>query len=176
MMRVIAGRLGGRQFDSPHSHRTHPMSDKMRGAMFNILGDIDGLTVLDPFGGSGALSFEAVSRGAKESLIIENDKPAQRVIAENIKALGLATVKLVKAGAGPWLETNSDARFDLVLCDPPYDDLQHNLLRRLAGSVASGGLFVLSYPADGAEPELPNLAVIKQQAYGDAQLIFYRAE
>ena len=69
-MRVIAGRLGGRLFDSPHTRRTHPMSDKARGALFNMLGDIEGMHVLDPFAGTGALSFEAISRGAASALAI----------------------------------------------------------------------------------------------------------
>ena len=60
-MRIIAGTLGGRNFDSK-SQATHPMSEKMRGALFNVLGDIDGLKVLDCFAGSGAIGFEAISR------------------------------------------------------------------------------------------------------------------
>ena len=70
-MRVIAGRLGGRNFDSPKTQRTHPMSDKVRGALFNALGDLGGLTVLDAFAGSGACSLEAASRGATEVLAID---------------------------------------------------------------------------------------------------------
>ena len=62
-MRIIAGSLGGRVFKAPSGHRTHPMSEKIRGAIFNALGDISDLTVLDAFTGSGALCFEAVSRG-----------------------------------------------------------------------------------------------------------------
>src|SRR3954464_3149409 len=96
-MRIIAGRLGGRQFNSPKGHRTHPMSEKGRGALFNALGDISGLTVLDAFAGSGALSFEAISRRAASVLAIDSDKNAQRAIAENIASLGLSRqVKLIK--------------------------------------------------------------------------------
>jgi len=95
-MRIIAGRLGGRLFDSPHSHKTHPMSDKARGALFNILGDISGMSVLDPFAGTGAISFEAVSRGAAGAVAIELDKQAQKVITANIASLGLIhEVKLI---------------------------------------------------------------------------------
>jgi 16S rRNA (guanine966-N2)-methyltransferase len=175
-MRVIAGTLGGRQFASPGSFKTHPMSDKMRGALFNILGDISGLDVLDAFGGSGALSLEAVSRGAARALVIEQDRPAQRVITDNIAALGQGNkIKLVKAPANAWLQTNQDASFDLVLCDPPYHDLQPSLLQRLTACVKPGGLFVLSYPGGAPEPPaFATIELIKHELYGDAGLYFYR--
>lgn len=176
-MRIIAGRLGGLLFDSPGTFRTHPMSDKARGALFNILGDIEGLTVLDPFAGTGALSFEAISRGAASAVAIEMDKPAQRVVAQNIAALKLDDrVRLIRASANAWLQTNPDASFDLVLCDPPYNDLQVNLLQRLAAIVAPEGIFVLSWPGSTALPELKGLTQIERRSYGDAQLGFYRKE
>jgi 16S rRNA (guanine966-N2)-methyltransferase len=174
-MRIISGRLGGRLFDSPGSAKTHPMSDKMRGALFNILGDIEGLTVLDAFAGSGALGFEAASRGAGSALAIDSDLAAQKVIEKNIRQLGLAgSVKLIKATANAWLGTNKDAQFDIVLCDPPYHDLQPNLLVRLTACVKPGGLFVLSWPGGQDPPELLNLEQVENRSYGDGQLIFYR--
>ena len=88
-MRIIAGRLGGRVFSTPHSARTHPMADRVRGALFNVLGDLSGLTVFDPFTGSGALAYEAVSRGAATVLCIDTDKAAQKTVKENISALGI---------------------------------------------------------------------------------------
>ena len=70
-MRIIAGDLKGREFKSPRGRTTRPMSEKTRGALFNTLGDIEGLSVLDGFAGSGALVFEAISRGAVSALAIE---------------------------------------------------------------------------------------------------------
>jgi 16S rRNA (guanine966-N2)-methyltransferase len=172
-MRVIAGTLGGRQFSSPKSPKTHPMSDKARGALFNVLGDISGLDILDPFAGTGAFSFEAVSRGAASSIAIEQDKLAQRIIQENIQTLQLSEhIKLVKAGAGAWLKTNPTATFDLVLCDPPYNDLQPNLLEQLAGRITADGVFVLSWPDGVVLPALP-LELLQHKKYGDATLAFY---
>lgn len=175
-MRIIAGNLGGRTFNSPHGHRTHPMSDKIRGALFNALGDIDGLTVLDAFAGSGALCFEAVSRGAQSALAIEQDRLAQRTIAENIRDLNLGRqVKLIKASANAWLQTRSDNQhFDIVLLDPPYDDTQAALLQRLVNIVAPGGIVALSWPTDQPTPVFDTLKEIKRRTYGDAQLVFYR--
>lgn len=175
-MRVIAGRLGGRSFESPHSFKTHPMSDKMRGALFNMLGDIGGLTVLDAFAGSGALSFEAVSRGATAAVAIDNDRGAQKTITSNMTQLGVnREVKLIKASANAWLQTNPEARFDIVLCDPPYTDLQPNLLARLTHTVKPGGLYVLSWPGNQESPEvLTGLIQLDRRNYGDGSLVIYR--
>ena len=174
-MRIIAGSLGGRTFESPHGHRTHPMSDKIRGALFNTLGDIAGLTVLDAFAGSGAICFEAISRGARSAVAIEQDRLAQRTIDENIRALKLQrSVKLIKASAGAWLQTNQTSQYDLVILDPPYDDTQPNLLQRLAATVKPGGLLILSWPGDQDVPVFAALQEIKRRSYGDAQLVFYR--
>ena len=174
-MRVIAGTLGGRNFDSPHGHRTHPMSDKMRGALFNALGDIDGLTVLDAFAGTGALSFEALSRGAAQALAIEQDHAAQLIIAANLKNLGLnGKIKLVKANASGWSDNNLATQFDLILADPPYDHLQPELLQKLIRHLAPAGTYVLSWPSQQAVPKLAGLQQISQKSYGDSQLVFYK--
>ena len=81
-LRIIAGNLGGRFIDSPDTATTHPMSERMRGALFNILGDITGKVVLDPFAGSGALGLEALSRGAASALFLERDAKAQKTIIQ----------------------------------------------------------------------------------------------
>lgn len=173
-MRVIAGSLGGRTFSSPRGHRTHPMSDKLRGALFNTLGDITGLDVLDAFAGSGALSFEAASRGARAVLAIDPDRSAQRTIRTNIRSLGLdEKVKLVGATANAWLST-TDQTFDVVLCDPPYDDIQPALLERLAGRVKPDGLIILSLPPSAGLKLPAQYGLLAEKNYGDATLTFYR--
>jgi len=150
------------------------MSDKIRGALFNILGDIEGLSILDAFGGTGALGFEAISRGAASVLIVESDMQAQKTIASNIRSLQLdKQVHLIKATTQAWLRT-TDATYDIVLCDPPYTDLQVSTLVELTKRTKQNGLFVLSYPGDLAAPEKIELELLKQQKYGDAQLLFYR--
>lgn len=174
-MRVIAGRLGGRLFDSPHTHRTHPMSDKARGALFNVLGDISGMTVLDPFAGTGALSFEAISRGAATAVAIESDKVAQRTIAENIELLKLEDqVTLARAFAASWLYRHAQLKFDLVLCDPPYNNPQFSTLDKIAKRVKEGGLLVLSWPTGETLPQYAGMEQVEQRSYGDMQLVFYR--
>lgn len=174
-MRIIAGILGGRQFGSPHGNHTHPMSDKMRGALFNMLGDIHGLTVLDAFAGSGALSFEAVSRGAASALALDNDKPAQRTIAENVQALGLIKqIRLIGANVSSWSDNNPTAQFNLVLCDPPYDKLQLSLLQKLTRHLAPHGVYVLSWPGKLTPPEFHGLHQVAHKTYGDSQLVFFQ--
>jgi 16S rRNA (guanine966-N2)-methyltransferase len=175
-MRIIAGRLGGRNFNSPHGHHTRPMSDKIRGALFNTLGDIDGLSVLDAFSGSGALAFEAVSRGAKSVTAIDNEKNAQNSIYSSIKELGLyKEIKLIKATAGAWLST-TDQIFDIILCDPPYDDIQPALLIKLFERAHHGSVIVLSLPPC-AEVKLDDkYKLASHKNYGDADLFFYKLE
>lgn len=174
-MRVIAGRLGGRLFDSPHGHHTHPMSEKARGAIFNALGDIDGLTVFDAFAGSGALGIEAVSRGAKSTFAIDIDVEAVKTIARNVTALGLDEyITVRRKNVSGWSRNNVDKQFDIVLADPPYDDIRPDVLERLTVHVRSDGIFVLSWPGGEAVRNFPGFTVAAHKLLGDIQLIFYR--
>jgi 16S rRNA (guanine966-N2)-methyltransferase len=175
-MRVVAGSLKGRIFNEPAGHRTHPMSEKVRGALFNALGDIEGLTVLDAFAGSGALSFEAVSRGAKSVVAIDKDSSAHQIIVNNIQELKLAKqVNISRANIAGWSIHNMENKFDIVLLDPPYDDLRLNLLQKLVNRhVKNGGLAVLSFPGKITYPAFERTKVVATKAYGDSQLVFYR--
>lgn len=173
-MRIIAGYLKGRTFDSPRSSHTHPMSDKIRGALFNILGDIEGLNILDAFSGSGAIAFEAISRGAASATLIESDQSAQGCIAININNLGLKDLaRLGRTNTDSWLTKNDD-KFDIVISDPPYDDLQADTILKLANRTNPGGVLVLSLPP-AAEISLPsNFQNLVNKSYGDAELRLYR--
>ena len=114
-MRIIAGELKGRSFDSPRGRRTHPMSDKIRGALFNALGDLSGLTILDAFAGSGALSFEAISRGARSALAIELDKQAFQAISQNIDQLALdEKVQVLRKNVRGWSRNHQQQTFEDV--------------------------------------------------------------
>lgn len=174
-MRIVAGMLGGRIFDSPHSHRTHPMSDRVRGALFNTLGELDGLTVLDAFAGSGALSLEAVSRGAASVLAIDIDKEAYQTVVKNVEQLNLKDrVTVLRKNVSGWSRNNQQRQFDIVLADPPYNDIRPNVIERLFNNVKPAGLLVLSWP--GSEPVrlfIP-AEVVTAKKFGDAQLVFYR--
>ena len=151
------------------------MSDKVRGALFNVLGDIEGLTFLDAFAGSGALAFEAASRGAKSVTAVDRDSSAHKILEQNAKELGLKSVKVVKANTGGWSIHNMEKKFDILLLDPPYKELQLDLIERLIKRhLKSGGLAVLSFPGKTKTEDLANTEIVAIKYYGDAQLIFYR--
>lgn len=174
-MRVIAGSLGGRTFESPHSKQTHPMSDKIRGALFNALGDISGLTVLDAFAGSGALSIEAISRGASHVTAIDIDSDAFKTIVANIAALNLQDVITpYRKNINGWARSNQSKEFDIVLCDSPYDDIRPDILQKLVALVKVGGVYVVSWPSTEAVRPFVGLEFLSQKSYGNAQLVFYR--
>lgn len=176
MPAVISGELRARQFSAPRGHRTHPMSTKVRGALFNSLGDLDGLTVLDAFAGSGALGFEAISNGAIRVLFIDNDKEAQKTILANIDSLGVQSkAKLTKANCSSWSDRNPDELFDIVLLDPPYDQVKDGQLYRLAEHTKPGGIVVLSLPPTSDFMLSTNhYSLLTTKSYGDATLSFYR--
>lgn len=175
-MRIIAGKIGGRHFNAPKGHRTHPMSDRVRGALFNSLGNIDGLTVLDAFGGTGALSFEAISRGATSSVAIDIDKNAVKVMQESVLQLGLSDqCKVIRANASGWSDNNADALFDIVIAAPPYDNLQQPIVNKIARHMKVGGIFILDWPASEKPPALDNLTMVDARTYGNAQIAYYRA-
>lgn len=175
-MRIIAGKLGGRQFNSPHSSSTHPMGDKIRGALFNILGDVEGLSVLDAFAGTGAVSFEAISRGAARAVAIESDRSVQKTIQENRALLGLQRqVQIIATTASNWhATTDKNEVFDLVILDPPYHNLQRGTIQQLTERVAKDGLLIISWPISEDPMQFDGFTQIERRSYGDAQLIFYR--
>lgn len=175
-MRIIAGNLKGKSYDSPHTNRTHPMSDKIKGALFNVLGDIEGMTVLDAFAGSGALGFEAISRGASRVVVIDNDMQAQKTIAKNIDTLNLnGSVELVRSAVTGWLPRTEEL-FDIVIIDPPFTDIRRDVMQKVALKSKVAGIVVLSLPSAAATiATLPEpFEMVVQKNYGDAVLVFYR--
>lgn len=171
-MRIISGKYGGRVIKAPHGHKTHPMSEKIRGAIFNALGDIDGLKFLDAFSGTGAIAIEAISRGADYVVAIDSSKEANRAISDNIKDLNIKNIKSINANVSSWSDNNSSDKFDIVVCDPPYDHVQISVLVKLETHVRDGGLLVLSLPP-GVEYDT-NFTLLLEKDYNDAKLYIYR--
>ena len=120
-LRVVAGEFGGRPLKTLEGKTTRPTTDKVKGAIFNMIGPFfDGGRVLDLFSGSGSLAIEAISRGMSSAVLVEKDRRAQAVIQENIKMTkSEKQFQLLKMDAARAL-TQLTGKFDLVLLDPPY--------------------------------------------------------
>lgn len=147
----------------------------MRGAIFGALGDIKGLSVLDAFSGSGALAIEAISRGAASAVSIDMDPAAHKIIEANVKALQIEErIKPIRAYAGAWSTRHQIKLFDIVLLDPPYDNIPYRDLKRMPRHVAENGVLVLSWPGKMEALTFDGLQILQQKNYGDGQLIFYK--
>ncbi len=120
-MRIVAGRFGGRRIAAPPGQDTRPTTDRVREALFSILGPLGGERVLDLYAGSGALGIEALSRGAGAAVFVERDRRALAALRANLDALGIdAAVRGADVLAALRDARNRGETYDLVLCDPPY--------------------------------------------------------
>lgn len=194
-MRVIAGALGGRKLRVPRGRATRPTSDRVREALFSVLGIINGWRVLDLYAGSGALAIEALSRGAARAVLIERAQPALRAIAGNLQALGLQDRATVLGGPVARLLSVavSHGPFDLILVDPPYLEVGSGRLaalldrclaehRRRWGQRGSprptGGScpalrIVLEHSARDGAPQLGAACLEATRLYGDTAISLY---
>lgn len=121
-MRVIAGAYGGRRLRAPTGADTRPTSDRVREALFSVLGErVAGARVLDLFAGTGALGIEALSRGASEATFVDSSLAAIRVLEANLAGLGI-TAQVHRADARAFTRTarRRPRQYDLVFLDPPY--------------------------------------------------------
>lgn len=176
-VRLISGLFGGRYIEAPDTSRTHPMGERIRSSLFNILGDVSGLKVLDAFAGTGAIGLEALSRGAESATFIERDRIAQKVLANNIALLGVEDrAKLIKTSVASWDETAAEQGYDIIFMDPPYHDLQLSTAFRLVKYLKPKGLMILSLPGRESAPTVNGVVVVDKRSYGDAALAFYRLE
>ncbi len=174
-LRIISGEFGSRTIATSPSIKTHPMGDRIRVALFNMLGDITDLRVLDAFAGNGSLGLECLSRGAQEAVFVERDRQAQNTIQDNITTLGVADkAMLIRASVSSWSDTSPQEKFDLIFADPPFDDLQLSTVARLKDHLQPKGLMVLSYLGRESAPTVNGVVVVDKRSYGDAALVFYR--
>jgi 16S rRNA (guanine966-N2)-methyltransferase len=171
-VRVVAGRLGGRRLRAPRGRDTRPTSDRVREALFAMLGPLDDARVLDLFGGSGALAIEALSRGAAIATIVERDRRAIEVIRANLDALELgpdrAIVVHVPARTALRDASARGDAYDLVLLDPPYRDapaLGRELSQALPAVLAPDARVVVE--SDRRAPLALELPVVRERRYGD---------
>jgi 16S rRNA (guanine966-N2)-methyltransferase len=174
-MRIIAGSRKGHTIHAPRGRDTRPTSDRVRENVFNILGPLDGATVLDLYAGSGAMGLEALSRGAARAVFVEREAAAVHAIERNLDTLRLAG-RIVRQDAVTALgaEAAAGRKYDLVLVDPPYDvysDLQPQLARYLPSVVAADGVVVVETDAR-IQPDLP-LTVRTSRKYGQTRVTVF---
>ena len=184
-MRITGGTLRSRALRAPRGQSTRPTSDRVREALFGILGSAGGLAraaVLDLYAGTGALALEALSRGADRAVLVESARDALAALRGNVESLGLgasATVLACDARAcAPRLSAHGP--FDLVLADPPWALVDSGEATRVlasivdAGLVAAGGVVVLEHASRTAPPDVPGLRREQSRRYGDTALAFYK--
>jgi 16S rRNA (guanine966-N2)-methyltransferase len=177
-MRIIAGSRRGHTIAAPRGFDTRPTSDRVRENVFNLVGPVDGATVLDLYAGSGALGLEALSRGATRAVFVEHDADAVRAIEQNLDKLRLTGARVLRqdATAALALEASAGRKYDLVLVDPPYDmyaELEPQLARYLPAILADDGILVVETDAR-IESELP-LSLITSRKYGAARVTLFEA-
>ena len=188
-IRLISGLFKNHKITAPNSRQTHPMSERVRNAIFNsIQSEIPDAEILDAFAGTGALGLEAISRGAKSATFIEKNRLAQKILAENLQILtknpGAGEAKLIRAGVAGWLNSTESQfelgeiselpTFDIIFADPPYYDPQFPTIEKLAERLKSGGLFVLSQPKELEDFEAENLTPISSKIYAGAKIIIFQ--
>jgi 16S rRNA (guanine966-N2)-methyltransferase len=171
-MRVVAGRLGGRRLKAPRGEATRPTSDRVREALFAMLGPLDGDRVLDLFAGSGALGIEALSRGAARAVFVERGRPAVAILRENLDALELgpevAEVRPVEARTALRNARAAAETYDLVFLDPPYRlaaGMGDELSKGLSGLLAPGARVVSE--SDRRAPLDLDFPRTHERRYGD---------
>jgi 16S rRNA (guanine966-N2)-methyltransferase len=184
-MRIVSGKFKGHGLATPKDQSTRPTSDRVRESLFNILEhgvedfELEGARALDLFAGTGALGFEALSRGAKYCLFIENVAAARGVIRTNVEALHLTGItKVWRRDATTLGPAGNIEAFDLVFADPPYGQgLGERALREAHdnGWIKPGGIAVLEEHNDAVLDIPEGYAELDKRSYGDTQVVILRA-
>lgn len=182
-MRIVAGRFGGRTLRAPSTRDIRPTSDRLREAAFNVLAHsfddpCDGARVIDLFAGTGALGLEALSRGARFSLFVDDGSEAHALLRANMEALGAGGVtRIFRRDATKLGDAPPGDKFTLAFLDPPYGrDLAPRALQALAAGrwLAADALCMIEEAAD-ASLDLPApFETLDKRTYGDTQIVFAR--
>jgi 16S rRNA (guanine966-N2)-methyltransferase len=177
MVRIIAGTAKGRKLKTPKSDDIRLTLDKVKGAIFNMLGEaVLGVNILDLFSGTGSLGIEALSRGAGCVTFVEQDTRNVKIIVENLETIGFSG-DVVKGDVYKMPEKVCEKKYDLVLADPPYDkDLAKNLLLQLDkyNIITNSSLVLIEHSKREAITESSWWRKIKERRYGDTVVSIYK--
>jgi 16S rRNA (guanine966-N2)-methyltransferase len=178
-LRIVAGRLKGRRIRVPEVGSIRPTADRVREALFSILGpSVVGADLLDAYAGTGALGFEALSRGAARVVFVESDPSAALALRATARELGVASECSILEGRMTRLRHAGTLNgvFSLILADPPYGDAEEvaSFLGLAVGLLAPNGLLVLEREASAAQLDEPLLRLERHSRYGRSRLDFYR--
>jgi 16S rRNA (guanine966-N2)-methyltransferase len=178
-VRIVAGTARGRRLAAPAGEGTRPTSDKVRGAIFNVLGQFfEGGRVLDLYAGTGAMALEALSRGCERATCVESSAEAARVLSANAAACGLAErVDLLRRRVEDVLPALAAGAYHLAFLDPPYALGPTPALSLLGRAMVPGARVVAEHDARQPPPDrLAGLVLADRRAYGSTGISIYRAE
>lgn len=184
-MRIVGGKFRGREIAGPSTLATRPTSDRVRESLFNILAhgiadfSLEDVRVMDLFAGTGALGLEAISRGAKFCLFVEEEAAARGVIRNNADSCGvIGQCKIWRRDATDLGPSAPQSPYNLIFVDPPYgkglgEKALHSIMN--GGWLAVGGIVVLEEAEKTIVADVKGLEPLDTRVYGDTQIKFYRA-
>ncbi|MGI6578430.1 MAG: 16S rRNA (guanine(966)-N(2))-methyltransferase RsmD [Eubacteriales bacterium] len=178
-MRIISGSQRGRKLLSLEGQHTRPTSEKVKEALFSIIQfEIEGRRVLDLFAGSGQLGLEALSRGARECVFVDNDRNAMQIIRQNAEKCGFTSMSRFLQNDYSTVLKRTGEKFDIILIDPPYaSSYYHNSLKLLStfDILAQNGIIIFESESDMELPEsVGTIQRVKEYKYGRTKLTVYR--
>lgn len=176
MIRIGAGELAGRIIEQPKTFKTRPLTSKVRASIFNRLGDISGLTVLDAYAGSGAFGIETLSLGAKHVTFIEKSRPVSKVIISNLDTLNLGVRATVFTQDVASALKDINRKFDIILADPPYAELDEGDIQITFTHLLKRGIGIVSHSSRQPSPQVSSAELIDARTYGDTTISYYRGK
>lgn len=172
MLTIISGKFKSQKLQAPPSSITRPVSEKVRAAIFNTLGDrVEAAEVLDLFAGSGALGLEALSRGAQEITLVDQSHKATEVIRLNAAKFNADDKLQIHNESVERFVDHLKSRYDIIFCDPPYAELDFNLVERTLNLLQLDGILVLSCSSK-VEIDEDRFEVVQQKTYGDTKIAY----